>query len=178
VVAATISAGRLTLRPFTPDDVDWVYEVSQDPLLRQFVQVPTPYQREDAEFFVREIAIGGWATRKRAEFLVADAAAGTRLGRVGLALGPPGLAEIGYWADPRARGRGVVTDAARVLCRWGFRDLDLHLIQWRAEVGNVASRRVAEKAGFTIEATLRQRLHHRGTWVDSWVGSLLPNEVR
>lgn len=47
----------------------------------------------------------------------------------------------------------------------------------RTEVGNVASRRVAEKAGFRIEATLRKRQIHRGTRVDVWVGSLLKGEL-
>ncbi|MFD7157623.1 hypothetical protein ACFV9C_23695 [Kribbella sp. NPDC059898] len=33
-----IPAGWLVLRPFTVADVEWVYDVSQDPGLRQFVQ--------------------------------------------------------------------------------------------------------------------------------------------
>jgi hypothetical protein len=34
-----------------------------------------------------------------------------------------------------------------------------------------------EKTGFLIEATLRQRLIHRGTRVDAWAGSLLSIEM-
>ena len=64
----------------------------------------------------------------------------------------------------------------RALCRWAFATLDLEIIQWRTEVGNIASRRVAEKAGFLIEATLRKRLVHCGTRVDVWNGSLLKGE--
>ncbi|WP_350281758.1 GNAT family protein [Kribbella sp. HUAS MG21] len=44
-------------------------------------------------------------------------------------------------------------------------------------VGNVASRRVAEKAGFLIEGQLRMRLVHRGMRVDAWVGSLVRDEI-
>jgi RimJ/RimL family protein N-acetyltransferase len=65
----------------------------------------------------------------------------------------------------------------RAVCRWAFTALDLDLIEWRCEVGNIASRGVAEKAGFLIEATLRRRLTHRGMRVDAWVGSLLRDEV-
>jgi len=64
----------------------------------------------------------------------------------------------------------------RALCGWGFERLGLGLIEWRAEVGNTASRRVADRAGFRFEATLRQRLVHRGVRVDAWIGSLLPGE--
>jgi RimJ/RimL family protein N-acetyltransferase len=92
-------------------------------------------------------------------------------------MGARSTAEIGYWVDPRARGRNVATESVRAVCPWAFRTLDLDLIEWRAEVGNFASRRVAEKSGFTLEATLRQRLTHRGTRVDAWVGSLLSTEI-
>jgi RimJ/RimL family protein N-acetyltransferase len=174
----TIPAGWLTLRPFTTADIPWVYEVSLDPAVQHFVGVPTPYRMEHATFFVRQMAIAGWDSGRRAEFLAQDTATGARLGRVGLGLRDGGDAEIGYWIDPRARRRGVATAAVRAVCRWAFTALGLELIEWRCEVGNIASRGVAEKAGFLIEATLRQRLVHRGTRVDAWVGSLLRGEVR
>ncbi|MET7335712.1 hypothetical protein [Nonomuraea sp. NPDC005650] len=42
----SIDAGRLTLRPFGPQDIPWVFEVSQDPAVQRFVQVPCPYLME------------------------------------------------------------------------------------------------------------------------------------
>ena len=41
------------------------------------------------------------------------------------------------------------------MCRWGFRERGLQRIEWLAFVGNEASRRVAEKAGFRSEGTCR-----------------------
>jgi RimJ/RimL family protein N-acetyltransferase len=172
----TISAGWLTLRPFTPEDVPWVYEVSVDPTVQQFVGVPSPYRLEHAAFFVEQRAIAGWESGQRAEFLAAESATGRRLGRVGIGMHVAGAAEVGYWVDPAARQRGVATQGVRALCAWAFATLDLEIIEWRAEVGNIASRRVAEKAGFLIEATLRRRQVHRGMRVDVWVGSLLKGE--
>lgn len=177
----TIPAGWLTLRPFTTADISWVYEVSLDPVLQHFVlaQAPSPYRWQDAAFFVEQLAIASWDSGQRAEFLAEDSASGARLGRVGLDLtaSAAGVAEIGYWTAAEARGRGVATDAVRAACRWAFTTLGLDLIEWRCEVGNVASRRVAEKAGFLIEATLRKRLVHRGSRVDAWAGSLLKEEA-
>ena len=173
-----IEAGPLTLRPFHETDIAWVYEVSQDPAIqRNLPEVFTPYRMEHAAHFVRQQTMAAWDEGRRAEFCVAEAATGTRLGRAGLDLRPhePGAAEVGYWMAPAARGRGVATAAVRALCRWAFAqpDLALDLIEWRCEVGNVASRRVAEKAGFLMEGTLRARLRHRATRADAWVGSLL-----
>jgi RimJ/RimL family protein N-acetyltransferase len=172
-----IPAGWLRLRPFTAADTGWVHDVSRDPALQQFVQVPSPYQMQHAAFFVHQVALAGWDSGQRAEFLAEDTATGARLGRVGLDLRQPGTAEIGYWTDPRARNRGVATSAVRAVCHWAFTTLGVELIEWRCEVGNTASRRVAEKAGFLIEATLRNRLIHRGTRVDAWVGSILSTEL-
>ena len=173
--AHTIAAGWLTLRPFTAADTGWVHDVSQDPALQHFVQVPSPYQMEHAAFFVHQVAMAGWDSGQRAEFLAEDTATGARLGRVGL--GQPGTAEIGYWTDPRVRHRGVAITAVRAACHWAFTTVGTELIEWRCEVGNTASRRVAEQAGFLIEATLRKRLIHRGIRVDAWIGSMLSTEL-
>jgi RimJ/RimL family protein N-acetyltransferase len=173
----TIPAGWLTLRPFTAADIPWLYEVSLDPMLQHFIDVPLPYRWQDAVFFVEHLA--SWDSGQRAEFLAEESATGARLGRVGLDLtaAAAGAAEVGYWVDPRARNRGVATAAVRAACRWAFATLGLEIIEWRCEVGNVGSRRVAEKAGFLVEATLRRRLVHRGIRVDAWVGSILKEEA-
>jgi RimJ/RimL family protein N-acetyltransferase len=173
----TIAAGWLTLRPFTPADIPWVYEVLRDPVLQRFMQVPSPCRLEDAASHVEREYIAGGDGRRLAEFVAEDAATATRLGRVGLRLGEPGVAEVGYWVDPRARKRGVATTAVRAVCQWAVTTAGIELIEWRCEAGNIASRRVAEKAGFLIEATLRKRRLLGGVRVDEWVGSLLRDEV-
>jgi RimJ/RimL family protein N-acetyltransferase len=136
-----------------------------------------PYRLEDAAAHVEQAYIAGWDDGRRAEFVAEDAATATPLGRVGLRLGEPGAAEIGYWVDPRARERGVATAAVRAVCQWAVTTAGLELIEWRCDAGNIASRRVAEKAGFFIEATLRKRRVLHGVRVDECVGSLLRHEV-
>src|SRR4051812_46037693 len=56
-------------------------------------------------------------------------------------------AALGYWLVPAARGRGLATAAARLLCRWGFEELGLERIELLLEPGNAPSRRVAERLG-------------------------------
>ena len=63
--------------------------------------------------------------------------------------------EIGYWVAAAARGRGVASTAARLLSDFGFDTLGLRRIELNAAVGNAASRRVAEKAGFELEGIRR-----------------------
>ncbi len=173
-----LTAGGQRLRPFEPDDVDWVLEVSLDAELQRWVDLPSPYTREHAHGFVHQLAMDGWWTGRRVEYLAVDANTGQRLGRVGLGLDGRGGAEIGYWVAREARGAGVAVAAARAVCSWAFTALELQVIEWRAEVGNEASRRVAATLGVQLEGTLRRRLVHRGVRVDAWVGSLLPGELR
>jgi RimJ/RimL family protein N-acetyltransferase len=61
----------------------------------------------------------------------------------------PGYGEIGYWVAAEARGRGVATRAVRLLADWGRAELGLTRIDVLPHRDNAASRRVAEKAGFT-----------------------------
>jgi RimJ/RimL family protein N-acetyltransferase len=85
----------------------------------------------------------------------------------------PEVGEVGFLMAPRARGQGYATAAVREITRWGFDELGLHRVQWRAEVGNEASRRVAQKAGYEMEGLLRQWLTVGGRRCDCWVGSAL-----
>ena len=175
---------RLFLRPLRLGDAAAVYEACQDPEIQRWTSVPSPYTRADAEHFVSVIGPSGWATDSSAIFGVFALADGKFLACAGLSeiverrAIEGGRAALGYWCAPWARGTGVMTDAARLACTWAFDSLHLARIDWYAEVGNVASRRVAEKVGFTIEGVRRLLLIHRGHRRDAWAGGLLRPDLR
>jgi [ribosomal protein S5]-alanine N-acetyltransferase len=69
--------------------------------------------------------------------------------------------EIGYWAHPDARGRGVVGEAVGLVVAHAFTPLDAgglgrHRLQIGASRDNTASRHVAERAGFTLVGRFHQ----------------------
>jgi RimJ/RimL family protein N-acetyltransferase len=172
-----IVAGRLQLRPFLPSDVAAVYAACQDPEIQRWTTVPVPYERHHAEEYVRDNTVEGWAAGTGRSYAVTDATTGALLGSVGLVEydGAERTAELGYWVAPDARGQGVAAQASAALARWCFGALGVARLQWLAEVGNVASRRAAERAGFTVEGVLRDRIRARdGSRADAWIGSLLP----
>jgi RimJ/RimL family protein N-acetyltransferase len=70
-----------------------------------------------------------------------------------------------------------MTAALRAAARFGVQELGLKRIEWKAHVGNDASRRVAEKAGFTMEGILRQGCAARGERFDAWLASFLPEDL-
>jgi RimJ/RimL family protein N-acetyltransferase len=173
-----IVAGRFQLRPFLPRDADAVYAACQDPDIQRWTTVPVPYERHHAAGYVADNSFEGWAAGKGDSYAVTDATTGELLGSVRVAFRAEGVAEVGYWVTPTARGGGVATEATRAVARWAFGAVGVARVEWLAEVGNVASRRVAEKAGFTFEGVLRDRLAARdGSRADAWIASLLPADV-
>ena len=89
-----------------------------------------------------------------------------------------GTAEIGMWiAGPRA-GQGLGTEALRGLLDWGFGDDWPWLrLTWHCDARNIASRRVAEKAGMTLEATRRGDMNAvDGTRRDTLIFAALRDE--
>lgn len=103
----------------------------------------------------------GWRDGDRLSFAVleADDAGGCVLaGNVGLKnreetgrIGERETAEIGYWTAVAARGRGVAPAAVRAVTGWvfdAFARASLRQIMLVHDVGNPASCRVAEKAGY------------------------------
>jgi len=151
------------LRAPADRDVDAITRACQDPEIPRWTTVPAPYHRSDAEQFVAGYARGGWARGTAAVFVIVDEQ-DNWVGNIDLRLSNPESteAEVGFLVDPIARGRGYATAALGTLTAWGFEVLGLERIRWRAEVGNHASRRVAEKAGFQAEGIERGTLPGRG----------------
>lgn len=87
-----------------------------------------------------------------------------------------GRAAVGYWLAGHARGRGIATRTVRLLTRWAFGDLAIARLELTCAPDNLASRRVAERCGFTREALLRSHIPFKGQRRDSLLFSLLPTD--
>jgi RimJ/RimL family protein N-acetyltransferase len=170
----SLSDGPVTLRAWRRDDSDSIVEcLDGDPEITIWLdQVPQPYTRADALAY-----IGGLG---ESAFAVTDTETGRILGSVGVRFSDTGdVGEIGYWMRSDARGQGLMTRALALIARWAFDEGGAARVQLRADVENVASRRVAEKAGFQLEGVLRSahwnaRLGRRQDWA---MYSLLPGEL-
>ncbi|MFE4519317.1 GNAT family N-acetyltransferase [Kitasatospora sp. NPDC056783] len=175
----TLTTDRLLLRAPRESDIDAVYAACQDPEIQRWTVVPSPYRREDAEFFVRDLAPEGRRTGANRIWCVFERGSGTLVGSQALVLRAhdPGSAEIGWWAVKEFRGRGYTTEAARAVSHYGLRGLGLRRLEWQAYVGNEGSRAVAEKAGYRFEGTLRSYAEQRGAFHDAWIASLLAGDV-
>ena len=84
--------------------------------------------------------------------------------------------EMGYLLHPDYWGQGLMTEAASALIEVGFDLLQLHKIEIACYDYNQASRRIAEKLGFTLEATIRDRQDAQGKRCDDLRYGLLRSE--
>jgi RimJ/RimL family protein N-acetyltransferase len=92
--------------------------------------------------------------------------------------------EIGYWAHPEARGRGLMSTAVRLVVGHAFTPiqqggLGLRRLTLYAAEGNTASRHVAEANGFTHTGTARSAARRRdGSYLDLHSYDLLATDRR
>ncbi|WNQ09926.1 GNAT family protein [Paenibacillus aurantius] len=84
--------------------------------------------------------------------------------------------EIGYWLSEDCCGQGIMTRACRVLINYVFSDLEFNRVQIKAAVGNLPSRAIPERLGFTQEGTLRDYSFLNGHYVDMAVYGMLRRE--
>jgi RimJ/RimL family protein N-acetyltransferase len=165
--------GDIQLRSWTLDDVPAIVAACNDAEIRRWIPViPRPYTEEDARAFV-EGEVSGVGQHQ-----FAITAGAQVVGSIGMKVNDFRSGHIGYWCAPDARGRGVTTQALRLLCQHAFDELQLERLELITDPDNRASQRVAEKVGFRREGVLRSHLlHPDGRRRDSVMFSLLPGEL-
>jgi RimJ/RimL family protein N-acetyltransferase len=171
-----LTDGVVTVRAWRDDDLPALVAAFDDPELSRWLpDIPYPYTENDGRAFLGRLEEG--YRDGRFGLAVVSADRGGLLGGIGLRREQEHRAELGYWVRRDARGRGVATLALRLVSRWAFDELGFHRLQLHTDVENVASQRVAERAGYTREGVLRAWLVMHGEPRDHVLFSLLSGDV-
>jgi RimJ/RimL family protein N-acetyltransferase len=151
-----IGTGRLVLRAPRAEEAADALELLRDPDVRRWNPAPAVVDLNSAAEWSRRCA--DWSAGDHATFSILDSATGAYLGVVSLHSIDPvqADAEIGYRVTPRARGRGVATEAVTAATAWAFENLPLVRIELAHAVANRPSCAVALRAGYPLEGLLRQ----------------------
>jgi precorrin-6B C5,15-methyltransferase / cobalt-precorrin-6B C5,C15-methyltransferase len=174
----TLAAEDLILRPFTAADADDVTQACQDAETLHWLPLPRPYTRTNAEWFIG--TFGPSQRQTGAGIVFAIESAGRLAGAIDLKQvdWARRVATVGYWVAPWARGRGVAAGAARALTEWAIRDHGFERVQLFAAIGNTASQRVAQKAGFVREGVARNACCLTGGRADMVLFSLVRDDLK
>ena len=141
-----LDTGRLHLRRPVEQDADAIISIVGDwEVARRLARAPHPYTRADLRFFLDHVVPNEptWAILWRETSRL--------IGIMGLAPAPDGRsAELGYYIARDHWGRGIATEAALAITRFGFESFGYLKLTSGYHTDNPASGRVLAKLGFTI----------------------------
>ncbi|WP_438296008.1 GNAT family N-acetyltransferase [Streptomyces sp. HUAS TT7] len=155
VQPVVLTAGDFLLRPPSVDESPAVAELGLDSDVRMW---NPRCQITDEASAIQDCLTGAdWSDGSHATFSVVHGDSGRYAGNISL----HGIdqvnaqAKVGYRIARWTRGQGVATAAVRSVVSWALSELGLNRIVLTHGVENTASCRVAQKAGFELEGTLR-----------------------
>jgi RimJ/RimL family protein N-acetyltransferase len=164
-----IPAGEWMLRPWTLSDAAALVKYANNRNVSRWLRdvFPYPYTAADAQAFLSSPAR---AERPTTTFAIASPL--EAMGGIGIQ--PQAdvhrrSAEIGYWLGEPFWGRGIATLAVQAMCAYAFATFEIVRLYAHVFEGNIASCRVLEKAGFTLEGRLRKSVVKDGRVMDSFV---------
>jgi RimJ/RimL family protein N-acetyltransferase len=152
-----LETARLLLRSWREEDLDAYARICADPEVMRYLSgtMTRDQAAQQMERWMRhwkERGFGVWAAEEKAS--------GAFIGFIGLLYHeewPEGehKTEVGWRLDRSFWGRGLATEGARASLQHGFEALGLERVISIIHPKNVASRRVAEKAGLTLRGETR-----------------------
>lgn len=156
---------QIYLRPVTEEDADLIVGWRNKPSVKKYYIYQGEFTREGHLKWFRTMKESGRAC----QMMIMDKNGDIPLGVVDIKdidhdhhKGEYGI----FIGDEAARGRGIGTEAAKLMIQYGFEELGLHRIYLRALAGNKQAIRSYEKAGFKQEGYLCDDVYINGEYVD------------
>lgn len=170
-----LTGEKALLRPFTEVDATAIAEIIEDPEVIRFTFEPS------ADLTLERLSTWYGSRGEQADRLdlaVTDRETGAVVGEVVLYDWNPAHRSCVFRTliGPGGRGRGLGTEATRLIVGYAFEQIGLHRIQLDVYSHNHRARRVYEKVGFVEEGTRRQVQLRDGVWLDEVVMSILSHE--
>ncbi len=160
------------LRPWTINDLPTLVQLANNPEIAKYLtnHFPHPYTEEDGKVFLEK-------TIAEQPFNVfAITCDGQVAGSVGIFMQSDihaKSAEVGYFVGEAYWGRGLAVAAVREIVEYGKKNWDIRRIYARPFGTNIRSKRVLEKAGFKLEACLKDSIYKNGKFEDELIYSIL-----
>jgi RimJ/RimL family protein N-acetyltransferase len=171
-----LKTARLLLRAHGERDIEPTVALFRDELSERWLSAPQPYTFEHARRWCTDTAHLLRGMGDGIHWAITDAITGRYLGGIGVRDTDwlRRSTEMGYGMAPWARGRGYATEATRAAAEWILRDQAFNRVELFAATGNLASQRVAEKAGFVREGVARNSGFTYSGQQDMVMFSLIP----
>lgn len=152
----TLHTPRLTLRRFTPQDAQQMYDNwASDERVTRYLTWP-PHDSPESTRALLEIWCAQYDKPEYYQWVIE--ADGQAVGSISVVEhnARSGWAELGYCLGHAFWGKGLMTEAVRAVCAYLFEEVGFHRLHIEHAVKNPASGAVARKCGFTLEGTRRE----------------------
>ncbi|MBA2174891.1 GNAT family N-acetyltransferase [Halobacillus locisalis] len=172
----SLSNERIRLREVNEDDWKGVHRYASQNIVCQY-QPWGPNTEEDSKGFVQQVLFdAAKETRSRFAFAIILDADMIGVGELNITDFTNKVGVISYIVHPDYWGKGIGTEAANLLIKFGFDDFNLHRIYATCDPRNVGSSRILQKVGMTKEGRMREDLFIKDGWRDSFLFSILEGE--
>jgi RimJ/RimL family protein N-acetyltransferase len=165
-----IDTPRLHLRPQRDSDAESLFRYTSDSSLTPFVTWATHRDIEETRQWLRDAKARFDAGTHMVWTIEHEGDACGAISLLGITWTVRAVrwdrAELGYWIAPPLWGKGLMTEAATAITRWGFETLGLHRITVGCIAQNVGSRRVIEKIGYRFLCRQDEDAWKDGRWLD------------
>ena len=177
----SFSDGVITISPFEPEDVPSFFaavQASAEGLGRWMPWCHADYSMDEVKAWLATCQ-RAWSQGTSYPFLIIGPESHEVIGSVDINQinRDHNFGNIGYWVTSAHSGKGFATAAVKLVAQFGFAEIGFNRLEIVVQVENVASRRVAEKAGAKLECIARNRLVGWGKSHDAAVYSLIPADI-
>lgn len=159
---------EIKLRPWNIEDAESLVENANNFEIARFMSdaFPYPYTIENANNFI------AFAIKDEPIHIFAIEIDGKAVGGIGIHPQADIMkknAELGYWLGEKYWGKGIISRAIQEIIPFALKTYDITRIYARPFGNNVASQKVLEKAGFKLEARIKENIFKNGEYLDELV---------
>lgn len=170
-----LTTERLTCSPLRAQDWPFFLMLQQDPDVMRFVAQDRP-AAAIREAFDSRLPLWTPGSDHWLCLVVRETSTQTPLGVTGYIHREVDCAEVGFLFAPAAQGKGYGYESLRALCEFAFTQGNIRRLTATVTAGNIASKRLLEKAGFQLEGELRESYFLAGRWQNDWLFGLLKQD--
>ena len=158
---------NIKLKPLHEDDALVIAKLANNRKIWNNIRdaMPHPYKKEDADFFI------GSKINEDPCLTFGILANENICGMIGLEVQKDiyrKSAELGYWIGEPYWGKGIASEAVRLIVKYGFEEVGIERIFAAAFEYNIGSMRVLEKNGFVKEGILRKAVYKNDAYLDEY----------
>lgn len=165
-----IKSKKFILRPYRKGDEKAVFKHVNDKIIsRNTATIPYPYPFKKAEEWV-EVNLERNKKGNKENIVWAIEIDGEVSGTIGLHhITKEHKAEVGYWLGRQFWGRGIMTEAVKLVTKFGFEKLKLRRIYGHVYLFNEPSKKVLEKSGYKFEGIIKKESKKGKKYLDAYL---------